>query len=1245
MAYTQNGLIEAVDYTSIARGYVNYTSGLMIGRIVDQWGPGVDDHGLGQDISDISPPHSILDGGWAKEYATKFEMDFEEFALSHAHSKFEVNTVLTTSSVIPWPIAGADHEYNSLGIYHARVDVGGSEYGATIDTAQVTTIGQLLDSLNTQLGAQGFTFSLLVNTTTSVSYLRISNTASFTYKQGNNDTDLFYDLFYALYNGYYTVGALYPTNWVGHLTTYAPLIETPEYLPPGSLLRTTGESIRYYRQVSLDGLSFEPLAVDTATHVTTGSTVTALQWTALISAIENCSSHAGIIIPKSTAPVAGAIITHITDLENNSAAAYSSSGTTGLPLSDSAATTVTYSTPWGLWTGTETTPGSGDWIVTAEQFLYFHFTVEFASQAHLRYFFNAGGQVKVSFDRTGGSLTLINDEWSALASDCGSVIIGYKDTTKVGGTAYAGYGNGGNIVLPGPGLGGFYRSFNDAQNSSNASCVQFTQTDDVGDYISNSISVETYYDADGSFQGPTKLMIRVRCDNTGGMTRAIDGDTSASVVVSYPADMYITNTWGTATVTGVATLNYAPPAGGIYTEYNGYHYYPHLYTTNGGTDFIHFYAAGIFKLDADMSYIQGINNSQIMCGAVYYDYNGDGSSGGEGRLVVNGIVKHQFTVVPGDKVNDLYLNIDHYITSLLAADMGTYTGYADSIDFSVYTDNLGQVGTYLASTVGDLLLFDTFNTKSSWGLYQPGFTSNQGGFSGNMNVNAMSTVSPYPNIELVGGQSYADRWPEVASSSLYGTDRSAQVALNVNLGDSSAWSYDGNYAHYIQYDLGFSYDTDNALPGLLYNSTSGVLSTTEYDYSVPGALSGVYTQPDKSVYPNGPVARGVRYYPGVEAMSNGGRLGFINSGTEPIKYEQWFSTMAAAAADNRSNPAIASPAVYTLFGDQGQGPGAYDTGLAGNYVRGFAAGIFSIGIDLSYPSAIPDQFIMCGVIYTGDETSGSGRIVVNGVVIDSFTNTGSQTVTMSWETALSGVSIDVLNGLAGYCDTLSLTAGANTITFNGSYTQGGSGPFDTKNVKFGVFIDQVTGAGTEVYVPNKEYTFKPPCMFVAHPYTQPFDWTTLASDILVDWETYYNVDRRYSIGMVVNLGGYAPAWTTTDAPMNGFVSFDLGYTYANINAVDQLVDGGSYNVIDGISTNHTNTFLANSGNYYQGDAIVAGVPAYGSGPTLGNLGIRFIEGVEATNIWGGSAIISVPNFGMPFLYEQWFRPLPPNVGV
>lgn len=553
MAYTQGSLIEAVDYTAIARGYMNQNTGLLEGRIFDQWGPGVHDHGLGQDVSNITPPHSIPDGGWAMTFTTKEDMDVYEYYLGNSETVFEIFKEVTSSTVMPWVNAGSQYlngayNYNPAGLYYFRIVIDSVEHLITIDQSVVTTYGQLVSSLSSQMGPLGFTVTLEFDSVNTITRVFMRNTIVYDYIAGYDSID-----YYFQFNGTLEVALL---NEDGTNFSYSPFngafaISNPLDLPPGSFVRTEYEPVTFYKQVSLDGRSFEPLVLDTAIHMTPGANVTALQWNALVSAINSCSAHAGQpTVTPSAAIVTGELISCVTDLMNASGIAYNSSGTTALPLSDSTATTVTYSLPWGYFIpSVEDPPESGIWTTEYNAMrVYFQFGIAFSSVNHLRYFFNAGGKLKVSFARSGGSLTLANDEWTQMAADCGSIVVGFKDTVKVGG------GNSGNTTLLDPGLGGFYATYYNGLYSSGFTSEQFMQLDGVGDYAGSEVRVRFGYSPNIN---AGRLVMRVEFNNHmnfEGIGRTVDGDLSTSVVVSYPSDTYIANTWGTAVVEGIATL-------------------------------------------------------------------------------------------------------------------------------------------------------------------------------------------------------------------------------------------------------------------------------------------------------------------------------------------------------------------------------------------------------------------------------------------------------------------------------------------------------------------------------------------------------------------------------------------------------------------------------------------------------------------------------------------------------------------
>lgn len=60
------------------------------------------------------------------------------------------------------------------------------------------------------------------------------------------------------------------------------------------------------------------------------------------------------------------------------------------------------------------------------------FSLDFGTAAAARYFFNAGGQIRLSASRTGGSATLNNTIWSNLLSSMGTIVFNHNSTFSTG---------------------------------------------------------------------------------------------------------------------------------------------------------------------------------------------------------------------------------------------------------------------------------------------------------------------------------------------------------------------------------------------------------------------------------------------------------------------------------------------------------------------------------------------------------------------------------------------------------------------------------------------------------------------------------------------------------------------------------------------------------------------------------------------------------------------------------------------
>lgn len=169
--------------------------------------------------------------------------------------------------------------------------------------------------------------------------------------------------------------------------------------------------------------------------VSVGGTVTATQWATLVANLATAGQQTSSTLTSRTQPVAGNTIsilanvaTDINTVTNNRGNAAASGTEYGVFSGSTSKTTATGS-------------GQAAWTIT------FTHTVTFASADALRYFFNAGGIVRLKYGKSSTG-TDTDPDWNTLAGYCGSInltgrvnsnaqlIAGttYTGTTRIGGT-------------------------------------------------------------------------------------------------------------------------------------------------------------------------------------------------------------------------------------------------------------------------------------------------------------------------------------------------------------------------------------------------------------------------------------------------------------------------------------------------------------------------------------------------------------------------------------------------------------------------------------------------------------------------------------------------------------------------------------------------------------------------------------------------------------------------------------------
>ncbi len=160
--------------------------------------------------------------------------------------------------------------------------------------------------------------------------------------------------------------------------------------------------------------------------VAAGATVSATSWANLVARNASLASHQGTSITAISAPSAGDTISAYAALSANITAVFNARNNAAAEGSDAS---VTSSSTSG-WNTSSTLSK----------------TITFASANAARYFFNAGGQIRLSWSRSGGTTSTQNTTWTNLLTASGTLVltgaaasktinsVAYTGLTKIGGS-------------------------------------------------------------------------------------------------------------------------------------------------------------------------------------------------------------------------------------------------------------------------------------------------------------------------------------------------------------------------------------------------------------------------------------------------------------------------------------------------------------------------------------------------------------------------------------------------------------------------------------------------------------------------------------------------------------------------------------------------------------------------------------------------------------------------------------------
>lgn len=285
----------------------------------------------------------------------------------------------------------------------------------------------------------------------------------------------------------------------------------------------------------------------TLATVSDGTDITATQWANLNNRISSIANQTSTTITSRTNPVVGdtigilaALNTDLTNCTTNRGNA-AASGTTSDTWSGNIAKT------------TATGSGQAAWTIT------FTHTVTFPSANQARYFFNAGGLIRLDMSKSSTG-TDSDPDWNSFVGTVGALFLSGRvnnASQTIAGTTYTGFTRSGGSGTPSPNLTttGWYTL---AAGAAATTLFQLNSivTPYTGNFIrvtaaKNAASTTLTFVTTWSSSGATGF--GTSADITGGTDTAspfLGFGTAPAVLCRFipPSTAFLTNTWGTPTI-------------------------------------------------------------------------------------------------------------------------------------------------------------------------------------------------------------------------------------------------------------------------------------------------------------------------------------------------------------------------------------------------------------------------------------------------------------------------------------------------------------------------------------------------------------------------------------------------------------------------------------------------------------------------------------------------------------------------
>lgn len=257
--------------------------------------------------------------------------------------------------------------------------------------------------------------------------------------------------------------------------------------------------------------------------------VRAVDWANATSKTTSLASHQGTTIATVTTPVAGAKVTFNSNITTN-INTVTSARLNAVAQGSTSSTTTTCTNAW------------------SSQASFTH-TITFASGDAARYFFNAGGQIALSFSSPSGSG--IDALMNALGTACGTIVLSSPTagTATIAGTAYNGItkiGGSGSPTTLTPNSG--YYALNTTATTVFTQLASGTPAGYVGSYLTVNMRTNGTQGSNGD-NGSVITITTLWDEIPNGL--AVSSGTATTVTIRPPSTTYLTTaSWGTPTVIG-----------------------------------------------------------------------------------------------------------------------------------------------------------------------------------------------------------------------------------------------------------------------------------------------------------------------------------------------------------------------------------------------------------------------------------------------------------------------------------------------------------------------------------------------------------------------------------------------------------------------------------------------------------------------------------------------------------------------